>query len=218
MKSLVKLIMLLVLGAVLCLPNVAAADTVLYFDNVPGGIVDNEAISLPTDYGGFTWSASGSSAYWGVVDNDSYKSLYSNSFDFPTNPNVVINEDGNIGAAQVMISRATAFTFGGAYFGTWTRNDNVNYYGATSVTITGKLGETEIGTIIIDLSPGPLVWYDIGLEGIDTLVFEATGPVGRYFLMDNFVYTHAPLPPSLLLLGTGILGLVGLRKIKGKIS
>ena len=218
MRSLVKLVMLLILGTVLYLPNVAAADTVLYFDDVPGGIIDHEAIPLPTDYGGFTWSASGSSIYWGVVDNDSYRSLYKNTFNFETNPNVVINEDGHHGAAQVMISSATKFNFDGAYFATLTRKDNNNYFGATSLTITGKLGATEKGTITIDLSPGPLVWYDVNFEGIDTLIFEASGPVGRYFLMDNFVASQVPLPPSLLLLGTGILGLVGLRKIKGKIS
>jgi len=214
-RTLMKSLMFLALGAIICLPAVAAADINLYFDDVPGGIIGNEAIPLPTNYGGFTWSASSQNAYWGVLDNTSYRNnpgFAGNSFDFPTNPNVVINEDGNVGATRVIISSPTAFNFDGAFLGTWTRHDNENYYGASSVTITGKLGNAEIGSTTIYLSPGQLVWHDIGFVGIDTLVFDATGSSGRYFLMDNFTDGQVPLPPSMLLLGSGLLGLIGLRR------
>jgi hypothetical protein len=215
-KPLMQALLFLALGAVICLPGMAAADTNLYFDDVPGGIVANEAIPLPAGYGGFTWSASSPSAYWGVLDNTTYRNnpgFAGNSFDFPSNPNVLINEDGNLGAARVMISSATLFDFDGAYFGTWTRNDTQNYYGASSLIITGLLGGTEVASTTIYLAPGPLVWYDIGFVGIDTLIFDAIGSPGRYFLMDNFTDAQVPLPPSGLLLAGGLLGLIGLRRM-----
>ena len=120
MKTLLKSLILLAFGAVIYLPGVAAAGTNLYFDDVPGGIIGHEAIPLPTNYGGFTWSASSPNAYWGVLDNISYRNnpgFAGNSFDFPTNPNVVINEDGNVGAARVMISSPLRLILTGPFWG-----------------------------------------------------------------------------------------------------
>ena len=204
----------LTLGAFICLPGMAAADTVLLnFDDVVGGDPIPQSTPLATNYAGFTWSGTG--GYWGIVPNSYYRSEYGNSFNFPSNANAVTNESPDqTGAPRVVISRTTAFNFDGAWFGTWTANGNQNYYGATSLTLTGKLGSTVVGTTTLALSPGSLSWQAVDFHGIDTLIFDVTaGSAGRYFLMDNFTdaLPPAPIPPSLLLLGSGLLGLVILR-------
>jgi hypothetical protein len=202
----------LALGAIICLPGMAAADTVmLNFDDLVGGNPLPQATPVPTDYGGFTWSGTG--GYWGIIQNSYYRSYYANGFDFPSNPNAVTNESPDqTGAPQVVISRSTAFDFEGAWFGTWTAYNTRNYYGATSLTITGKLGDTVVGTTTLALTPGLLTYQEVGFCGIDTLIFDVTaGSAGRYFLMDNFTDAIVPIPPSVLLLGSGLLGLVILR-------
>ncbi|MFA5111429.1 MAG: VPLPA-CTERM sorting domain-containing protein [Desulfobaccales bacterium] len=209
----------LALTVIIGLPGAASADTVLNFDDVQGGIVNYMALPLSTNYGGLTWSSASPSGYWGVIDNTSYRNYpYSpNSYDFPTNPNVVINEDGHVGAAQTAVSSATRFNFDGAWFGAWTAHDTQNYYGATSLTLTGKLGDTVVGTTTFALAPGLLAWQGVNFTGIDTLIFEAAGGAGRYFLMDGFTYnpvSSAPLPSTVLLLGSGIIGLALLRRRK----
>jgi hypothetical protein len=204
--------LVLALGALICLPGMAAADTVLLnFDDLVSGDPFPQATPVPTDYAGFTWSGTG--GYWGIIANSYYRSYYANSFDFPSNANAVTNESPDqLGAPQVVISKATAFDFDGAWFGTWTAYNSQNYYGATSLTITGKLGGTVVGTTTFALTPGALSWQAVGFHGIDTLIFDVTaGSTGQYFLMDNFADTSVPLPPSLLLLGSGLLGLVFLR-------
>ena len=203
----------LALGAIICLPGMAAADTVLNFDDLVSGIPIPQATPVPTGYAGFTWSGTG--GYWGIEPNSYYRSDYANSFNFPSNPNAVINESpSQLGATQMVISSPTAFDFDGASFGTWTAYNTQNYYGASSLTITGKLGSTVVGATTFALSPGALSWHELDFLGIDTLIFDVTaGSAGRYFLMDNFTYAtaHAPIPPSMLLLGSGLVGLVILR-------
>jgi hypothetical protein len=202
----------LILGALICLPGMASADTILLnFDDVSSGDPIPQATPLPTNYGGFEWSGTG--GYWGIVPNSYYRSYYGNSFNFPSNPNAVTNESPDqIGAPQVVISSPTAFDFDGAWFGTWTAYNSRNYYGATSLTITGKLGSTVVGTTTFALTPGALSWQEVDFHGIDTLIFDVTaGSAGRYFLMDNFTDTAVPIPPTVLLMGSGLLGLVILR-------
>ena len=83
--------MVLVLGAVLCLPGMAGAfTTVLTFDDLATQNGGGSWGVLPTNYGGFTWSASGTTrAQWDVIANSGYRGGFGNNFDFPSNPNAL---------------------------------------------------------------------------------------------------------------------------------
>jgi hypothetical protein len=219
MKRLKVLSLVMALGAVICLPGMAGAvTTVLKFDDIStsGGWA-----VLPTNYGGLTWSATGGTAptQWEVLGNAQYRADYANTFDFPSNPNVVYNgEKGGAGATtSTIVSSATTFNFDGAYFGTFTSNNTTNYYGATSINVSGMRGGSEVYNQNITLTPGALSWSQLDMNNIDTLVFTATaGSLGKNFLMDNFTTSPVPIPGALLLFGSGLLGLVGIGRKRFK--
>lgn len=227
-KKSLKLLIVLALGAGICFPGVALANFTIGFDDVTDGVLQTPpytTAALPTNYLGFSWSSTGS-GFWGVVDNASYRTgisgvvSWNNNFDFPSNPNAVLNEDGNVGAPRVTLARTTPFNLVSAYFGDWTQNSINNFFGASSLTLTGYLNGVQVGLpLTFNLSPGPLQFQAINFTGVDKVTFDATsGGAGYYFLMDNMV-SNVPLPPSALLVGTGILGLVGLgwRRRKTKV-
>jgi hypothetical protein len=225
MKTLVKLLMLLTMGALICLPGVASA-TVLTFDDIPNvpftavGAISPDINNLSTNYGGFSWTGGVQNGFWGVITNTSYaQSGYNNQLPFPSGTNVVINENGNVGSSLNFISSETPFKYNGAYFAPWCTNDYTPYYGASQLTINGYLNNILIGSQTFTLTGGPLTFVPSIITGIiDELEFEPTqGGGGYYFLMDGFNYTTvpvsstaAPVPPTAFLLGTGLLGLVGL--------
>jgi hypothetical protein len=225
-RATIKLLGVLALGLFFCLPEMAFGD-ILNFDDIVVPDLTYQGQLAPkindysTNYGGFTWTSTSTSGYWGVETSNSYI-LYGNTTTpitgaalFPSMNNVVINEDGNIGAGQTAISSNNPFNFDGAYFGAWTQNDNSIFYGASSITINGYLNNALIGTQTFNISPGSLQWVAGTLKGINKLEFLPTdGSGGYYFLMDNFTYSQAPIPASVLLLGSGLLGmgLVGRRR------
>ncbi len=220
--KLFKYLAVLASTVAICLPHTAAANLILKFDDVKAS---NNTGVLPADYNGFTWTENGVKGdQWGVVDISYYQKYYLNKFAFPSAPNAITNRSATgLGAPEVAIASSTPFNFEGAYFGTWTWLDTTNLYGATSLTVTGKQGDKVVGTATFDLKPGPLVWQKLDFQNIDTLIIDAKGLGlwGQNFLMDNFTYTSltplsspAPIPASVLLLGSGLLGLALLRTRK----
>ena len=224
MRTLVKLLMLLTVGALICLPGMASA-TVLTFDDIPNvpftavGAVTPDINNLSTNYGGFTWSGGVQNDFWGVLTEASYaQSGYNNQLPFPSGTNVLINENGNVGSSRNFISSETPFTYNGAYFAPWCTNDYTPYYGASQLTINGYLDNVLVGSQTFTLTGGSLTFVASTITGsIDELEFDPTqSGGGYYFLMDGFNYaasvpsTATPVPPTALLLGSGLLGLVGL--------
>ena len=72
MRTLVKLLMLLTVGALICMPGMASA-TVLTFDDIPNvpftavGAISPNINNLSTNYGGFTWTGGVQNGFWGVL-------------------------------------------------------------------------------------------------------------------------------------------------------
>ena len=180
-RSLLKVLMVLALGAVICLPGVAAADSIFL-------TFDSDFTSLTAgDYGLFTWVG------WTVQT---------------LNDNPINRAVSGVSGATISIADANgkAFDFDGAYFA---GNEG------TILTITGtKAGGDVVAILTLESSLESYLKSD-GFDlfkdftGITQLSFT---PTGATFLMDNFADVFAiPLPPTALLLGSGLLGLGLLR-------
>ena len=121
---------------------------------------------------------------------------------------------------------ATAAPFGQAYIGIWG--------GATYLEFTFSQPMLRVGAYV-DGAPGTVTMEVYGASGLIEFTTLATGLVSdwgtatafigledqgitRVILrgddigLDNLMFGHVPLPPTMLLLGTGLLGLLGLRR------
>jgi hypothetical protein len=194
-----KIILLLTCVLMLTIAGVAGASSVLDFEDLYTGPGTSGVI--PTSYHGFTM---GGYAYWitsGVYPGSGY-------------------QNGTTGNVSMYTAWAQPITMGGAAF---------NFFGA-DITSAWNIGEDAyvqgwLGGVkvyedhLFDLSyTGPLN-YVTNFTNIDTLVFlpgsmgtnAGLGGSGQHLDIDNLRYSTSavPLPPSALLLGSGLLGLVG---------
>jgi hypothetical protein len=152
-----------------------------------------------------------------------------NNYTFPT-PMMAAS---NYGANPVNIGLATGapFDFIGAYFSSWGgRAGTVYTPGATSITLTGYTGDwwhqyptgglgfwggQAAFTLTFDLSTTGFDWVEADFTGIDRLGISSTaGPNGNVWAMDDFTVDAdpVPIPPALLLLAPGLLGLAVMRR------
>lgn len=127
-------------------------------------------------------------------------------------PNAIL--PGEAGGAIVK-PRMELFSFGGAYM-TSPYLDQLPIRVMGYVRNTLKFGET----VIAGKAPR---FFDFNYKGIDELRFfpQSFTPHGDFpsvFVMDNVVLSTVPAPPTIVLMGIGILGLFGYKTLRRRTS
>lgn len=200
MSKIIKTGFLLTLMMLVACPAVAV---VLNFDDINTG---GEYAQIPSGYKGFSWDEN----FW-VVNNSFYKNNFNNSNNFPSNFNAAFNV---FGEPIVFISNTTPFLLAGADFSTWAENNTYNSsYSSIGLKVTGFLNNNPVGSIDIDLETGFVNYQLITLGWVDKVTFETSEESeGYWWLMDNLEIQPVPEPATMLLLGSGLIGVLGLRR------
>lgn len=192
-------VFLLVLG------SIQVESAVINFDD----LTISDVADIPESYAGFTWQN-----WYGASDvSGSRWSTYLNSYGSPSGEWAVSNEYGG----QVRLCGSADFNFVGASFTSWGYNNSYFWGSATALRIEGYNSGEFVGQASMSLRPTGYDWLEVNLLGVDELRFIASGGSYNtsYFLMDDFTYSQAsavPDPPTAWLLGSGLVGFVGLRR------
>ena len=79
--------------------------------------------------------------------------------------------------------------------------------------------ESNLSSPFPDYAVTGLEWYQPGVGKIITTdVFATTGVIGERYNLLNYSIAAVPLPSAVLLFGTGLFGLLGLKRCKHTIN
>ncbi len=187
-------------GLIFGLFSLSVNATVLNFDDI--NLVRGNYVSINTllpTYGGFTWGSS-----W-AVGNLQANPNYINAAHSGTQ---YLSNSG--GASNLLVQRASAFTFDGAWFKTPTVNNpasswvKITAYDAFN-NLIGTTGNVGVSTNSLWIAPG--------FKNVSRLNIEQAG---GWFTMDDFTFDtvtqKVPEPAPLAVIGLALIGLIVARK------
>jgi hypothetical protein len=202
-----KLVTICAIGLILAIPCTSFATITINFDDLAtpntGTGIANWGI-VPSNYMGATWTG------WEVVKGGNtgatYQTVYGNSYNFPSDGRAAYNGgDGNL---TVITVGPTPFTLDKLYVSSWAWHNAQWAYSATSMTLTGYIGATLVGSASINLPTNSFVQWTPNLGGLVDKIVVTSSDTGKYWLIDDISVTPIPAPGAILLGGIGV-GLVG---------
>jgi hypothetical protein len=202
-----RILFVLFVGLIFAAPASAA---LVNFDDIAMNHPAPNWSYIPSSYQGFNWGYA-----WDAISNTLYQGWGSQK-SVPS----LDNAAAPAWAGQVTIYSSTPFNVVSAYFSSLVGYNGSYFYvpgmSSSAVTVTGYRNSIQQGSpVTIDLAADAgFVWAALNLANVNTLVFLGSGNGAGGWLMDNFEHCPAvvPLPTTLLLLSSGLMGLVGIRR------
>ena len=186
--------------AIFLLGMVGASEAgVLTFDDIS----TDEIGTIFDGYGGFNWNN------MGYLNGPTRRPGSGYDIGSVSGDYVAYNKNANVATAT-----NSTFNFYGAFLtGAW--NDNLN------IEVKGFNNNVELYSETVVVNTYEATWFDFNFLGIDSVQFRSfggnnagLGSAGEHFAMDNFstcTPSPVPVPGALWLLGSGLVGLAGIR-------